>query len=111
MIEVPEIDGLTQARRVGEIEDQARSLIAVTLDVPLSEVAVVIRSVLVGDIDALALAREVEQRRASAASAEQQAAAALRDAVSQLVARDAATRDVGELLGISHQRVSQIASR
>ena len=40
MIHVPEIDQLTQARRVGEIEDMARSLIAVSTDTALSEVRV-----------------------------------------------------------------------
>jgi hypothetical protein len=40
MIYVPEIDQLTQARRVGEIEDMARELIAVSTDTPLSKIRV-----------------------------------------------------------------------
>lgn len=39
MIEVPEVDGLTQARRLDEVEKMAREYIAVTLDLPISQVA------------------------------------------------------------------------
>ncbi len=40
LVEVPAIDGLTQARRLSEAQLMARELIAVTLGVPLSEVDV-----------------------------------------------------------------------
>lgn len=40
MINVPEIDQLTQARNEGEVEEMARDLIAVHQDVPIEEVAV-----------------------------------------------------------------------
>lgn len=44
MIHVPEIDQLTQARRISEIEDMARSLIAISTDTPLTDIAVRITS-------------------------------------------------------------------
>ena len=44
MIRVPDI-GITQARRIGEVEYMARDLIAITLDVPISTVKVRIRVV------------------------------------------------------------------
>lgn len=40
MIHVPEIDQLTQARRISEIEDMARSLVAISIDSPLTDIAV-----------------------------------------------------------------------
>ncbi len=40
MIYVPKIDQLTQARHAGEIEDMARSLIAVSTDQPNDTIAV-----------------------------------------------------------------------
>jgi hypothetical protein len=40
MIYVPEIDELTQARHVGETEDMARSLIAVSAQTPIADVGV-----------------------------------------------------------------------
>jgi len=37
---VPEIDQITRARRISEIEETARSLIAITIDTPLADVRV-----------------------------------------------------------------------
>ena len=45
MISVPEIDGVTQARKLEEVEVMARDLIAITLDVELDEVAVEISGI------------------------------------------------------------------
>lgn len=40
MIDIPEIDALTQARDEGEVELMARQLVAVTKDIPLSDAEV-----------------------------------------------------------------------
>jgi hypothetical protein len=40
MIRIPELDGLTQARWPGEIEDMARSYIAVSTGQPIDNIAV-----------------------------------------------------------------------
>jgi hypothetical protein len=40
MIRVPELDGLTQALHPGEIEDMARSYIAVSTDQPIDTITV-----------------------------------------------------------------------
>jgi hypothetical protein len=40
MIRIPEIDELTQARWPGEIDDMARSLIAVSTGRPIRDIAV-----------------------------------------------------------------------
>jgi len=40
MIHVPAIDGLTQSERLPDAELMARELIAVTLDIPIDEIAV-----------------------------------------------------------------------
>ena len=42
-IHIPELDGLTQARNEGEIEEMARDYIAVTTDTPIAEVHVRIK--------------------------------------------------------------------
>ena len=49
-IQVPQVGGHTQARRLSEIEPMARELIAVTLDVPLSAVAVEVKITKVGSV-------------------------------------------------------------
>ena len=38
IIHIPVLDGLTQARFPGEIEDMARDYIAVTTDTPIEEI-------------------------------------------------------------------------
>lgn len=50
-IQVPEVGGHTQARRLADIQTMARELIAVTLDVPLSAVAVTITTTKVGAVE------------------------------------------------------------
>ena len=109
MIEVPVIDALTQARRVSEIKDQAVSLIASSLDVPASQVEIKVVSMKIDDVDALALVEHVKAAREAAEKAEAQARAETREAVRTLTEHDAPMRDVGELLGVSHQRVAQLA--
>ena len=42
MLSVPDIDGLTQVRRIEDAELMARELIAVTLDIRLEDVAVTV---------------------------------------------------------------------
>ena len=40
MVDIPELDGLTQARSLGEGETMAREWIALTVDRPIEEIAV-----------------------------------------------------------------------
>lgn len=40
IVTVPSVDGVTQARRLGDVESMARELVAVTLDVPLDQVEI-----------------------------------------------------------------------
>lgn len=111
MIEVPAIDGLTQARRVSEVEDQARSLIATMLDVPLSKVELGRVSLdIPGAGDVSAAVAEMSHQKAIAAEAEEMAAKMMRDAAWALVGAEVPLRDVGSILGVSHQRVAQILS-
>lgn len=111
MIRVPDIDGLTQARRLSEVEDMARSLIAVTLDVPAEEFAVRV------ELEAIEDMRVTERLDALHAEedAAQRAQARYRDNQRQL-ARDLASkgvtvRDVGSVLGVSFQRAQQLISQ
>lgn len=109
MISVPEIEGLTQARRLADVEQIARELIAVTLDVRLSEVAV---DVAFGDIDGIPVGsciQTISSEKAEAARLEEDAAAKTRTLVKDLVAHNVPLRDIGTMLGISFQRVHQLA--
>lgn len=111
MIHVPAIDGLTQARRIGEVEDMARSLIAVTTDTPVTDISVRVVSITVpehGDI--AAEAAHVRTLRTQAAAADLAAAAGSSSYARQLTKAGVPVRDIAELLDISPQRVSQLAN-
>jgi hypothetical protein len=110
LISVPEIDELTQARRLAEVEKMARDLIAITLDIRLSEVAV---DITFGDIDGISVSSRIQtikSEKEHAAQLEQDAAAQTQTLVKELVAHNVPLRDIGAMLGLSFQRVHQLAA-
>lgn len=110
MIEVPAIDGLTQARRISEIEEMARSLIAVTLDVPQSHVELGETHITVPGLgDVTDYPRDIAAARAEAEAAEAKAAKELQEKAHALVDADVPLRDAATMLGVSYQRVHQLA--
>ncbi len=111
MISVPEIGGLTQARRIGEIEEMARSLIAVSTGTPVAEVSVrVARIAIPGNSDIASAAEHVRQLRSDAAGAEARAVRESGDFAAMLTAAGIPVRDTAALIGVSPQRVSQLAA-
>lgn len=111
MVAIPELDGLTQARRLSEAELMAREYIAVTLDVPLEDVAVDVHVEKVGPVtnieDRIAA---IEAERAKAAELERQATAEAAQLAKDLAAAKVPLRDVGSILGVSHQRAHQLVN-
>jgi predicted RNase H-like HicB family nuclease len=102
-ISVPEIKGLhSQARRLDQVEDMARDAIALMLDVPAESFAVEVRPELPP-----AAARAVEARRA-AKDAAKEAEEGTTQAVRELLDDGFTVRDIGAMLGLSPQRISQI---
>ncbi|MFP1155534.1 HicB family toxin-antitoxin system [Mycobacterium sherrisii] len=111
MISVPEIDGITQARRISEIEEMARSLIAISTDQPLSGIAVNIASIDVPGIgDIQGGAAHLIQQRAELAAAAKSAQRSTGAFVNALTAAGIPVRDAGELLDLSPQRISQLTN-
>lgn len=111
MIVVPELGQITQARRISEIEDMARSLIAVSTDAPMSEVAVQVTSITLADgDDILGSAEEIQQLRRQAHSLEATAADAARAYALKLTAAGIPVRDAATLLHVSPQRISQLTN-
>ena len=109
-ISVPALRGVfSQAKRLDRVEKTAREAIAMMLDVDESEVGPI-------EVDVIPPAGTAElldeaRRSASVASDAAAAAARARREAAQLLSRAGLpTRDIGELLGVSHQRVSQILS-
>lgn len=111
MINVPEIDQLTQARRISEIEDMARSLIAISTDTPAENITVQIHTIDVPGLgDIAAAARKISEERNAAACAAVVAQHHTADYARILANAGVPVRDAAEILGISPQRVSQLAN-
>ena len=109
-VEIPQLDGVTQAARLAGVAAEARDYIAVTLDVPPSSVDV---RVIVDDTPH---ARDVQARSERILATRQQAealeAVAIEDAqalVRELTRDGVPMRDIATLVGVSFQRVSQLA--
>lgn len=106
LVWVPEIERVTQARNLREVEPMARDLVAMMLEVAPDSFELAIRIKLPGDatehLQAAERLREESARANSAAAEEARAAAqALADAGLPL-------RDIGIALGVSHQRAHQL---
>lgn len=108
MVEVPELDGLTQARRLSEAGQMATEWIALSLDLPLSEVEVNIIEVDVAGLDAQAAGELVIRLREDVRQIEALISGVTSATAKRLVGEGVPTRDVAEILGLSHQRISQI---
>ena len=111
MVEIPEITGLTQARRIGEVEEMARSLIAVSTGSRPEDVGIRITGVQAGALGDIAQsAREVTQLREQAREVESHASQAFRSLIRSLSDHGIPVRDTATLLQVSPQRVSQLSS-
>jgi hypothetical protein len=107
LVHVPEVDRWTQARSLAEIEPMARDLAAIITGEAADAIRVVVEVELPTSVRAHL--EEVERARESEAAARTRGAAELRRAVRELRDARISLREIGKLLGISHQRVSQLA--
>lgn len=108
-VDVPEVPGVfTQVRRLDQVADQVAAAVATMLeDITAADVEV--------SLDAkTAFAQQVEQALLAseeAARAQARASGLMRQVVHGLRTEEAlSVRDVATLLGVSHQRVSQLSS-
>jgi len=110
-IQVPEVGGHTQARRLADIETMARELIAVTLDVPLSAVAVAVTITKVGSVENVSeRAAAIKEARRQAAELEQWQLAQASQLAHELTDAAVPLRDIGTILDVSFQRVHQLTA-
>lgn len=111
MIHVPDIDGLTQARRLSEVEEMARSLIAISTDARLDDVAVDVVTIRLDSphfAELLGRAESIKDRRGQIRNLEESVMRDSREFAYYLNADGVPVRDIAELLGVSPQRVSQL---
>lgn len=110
MVSIPELDGLTQARRLGETEQMAREFIAVTTGQPIEEVSVELTINVPGVENAGTRADAIRRERAEAAALEARAIAESKRLAQDLAAKSVPVRDIGEILGVTFQRASQLVN-
>lgn len=112
MISIPELNELTQARRLGEVEKMARELIAITLDVPISTIEVDVDVIAAGHVTNVSgKAKQIRQEREQAAQMERSARQHAEQFARELAAEDVPVRDIGAVLGVSYQRAHQLISK
>ena len=109
-VEVPEIPGVfTQAKRLDQVEAMVADAVALMEDVKAESVEVTIEPVLPGRVnahlhEAKSLLRQAARLQADASAMTRELVAELRDE------QGLSVRDVGVLLGVSAQRVSQLTA-
>jgi predicted XRE-type DNA-binding protein len=109
MITIPALDAVTQARSIKEVQLMATEVVAALLDVDPGEVSVSLTYELPAAV--ASTWREAEALRAQAEEVEERAAALRRDAVRALLAETHMSQsEAGVVLGLSKQRVQQLAS-
>lgn len=107
LVHVPEIDRWTQARTIVEIESMARDLAAIMTNAAPDSIRVIVDVELPTSVQAHL--DEVERARMTETAARTRGAEELRRAVRELREAGISVRDVGKLMGISHQRASQLS--
>lgn len=109
MVDVPGV-GLTQARRLGEVETMARNLVAVVQDVDEADVVVEVRYAPVEGLDIAGRLKAIEEDRRLAAEYDRRVREQTRDLARALAERHVPQRDIGAVLGVSGQRANQLLS-
>ncbi|KQR94174.1 MAG: hypothetical protein J0I33_00030 [Microbacterium ginsengisoli] len=110
MIRIPDLDGLTQTRRLGDAESTAREYIAATLDVAPDDIAVTVTVSDVNGLDVLAETHAISAARSDAAALERAASDRAVSLAKRLAAAEIPVRDIGTIMGVSHQRAAQLVN-
>lgn len=108
-VRVPELDTVGQARTLVEVEDVAKEIVGLYLDVEPASVSVSVTVELPEKVTALwheATQRENEAREAASGAAKMR-----RDAVRALTDLGITQADAARALGLSPQRIHQLVTR
>lgn len=108
-IEVPEVEGArSQARRLDQVAEMAAEAVATMLDIEPGDVTV---TDVAPVLDGFAEVHRATEAARIAREAQLEATKRAGQAVRTLLDSGMSMRDVGVLMGITHQRVWQIAHR
>ncbi|AKN59746.1 transcriptional regulator [Corynebacterium pseudotuberculosis] len=106
LIERPNI--LTQTRRLDQIPDMVRDALKLFPEIEPHPETVTINVVVVGEIESQ-VAKTLELRN-RAAKAQEEATASMRSTAKALHDQGLTYRDVGQLLGVTHQTAKNLAT-
>ena len=111
MIAVPELDALTQARRIDDVPTMAKELIALETGVALAEVDID-QSIQLepGGEDLAVRVADIKAQRARVTEEEVRVKAAAQEFAKKLASAQVPVRDIGSLLGVTFQRASQLVN-
>ena len=108
-VSVPEVDGLfTQTRRLDQIPAMVRDALTLFPELGIDPADTEINVVPTGDLRHVA--DEIRALRESAEQAQSRATAAMRSGARTMKNEGLSYRDIGAILGISHQRAQQLAT-
>jgi hypothetical protein len=107
-VEVLELGFFTQARRLDQVEEMARDAIALTLEVAPDSFEVTVVPEMPAKVQAIL--DDVRASREAAQHASELASMKAREAARILHEEGMPLRDVGRVLGVSHQRAHQLVS-
>lgn len=110
MVAIPEIEGLTQARRLSEAHEMARDYIAVALDMPVADVKVRMTIADIADIHVRETLTDIRNTREEAEALEAEARVRAEMLAKRLARAEVPVRDIGTLMGISFQRAHQLVT-
>lgn len=109
MVSIPEVNGLTQARTIKEAHDMARDYIAVTLDVPAQSFNIHVHAETIGTVEHVTqLLEDIKIARAQAEALDRKATEDARALARALAAQELPLREIGAVMGVSHQRADQL---
>lgn len=109
-LEAPEVPGASsRARRLDQAEAAAREAIAVLLDVPADSFAVALEPELEGPSGELLHVARLARERAELA--QEEARATTIAAVQTFAGQGMTVRDIGRLIGVSHQQAAKLLRR
>jgi predicted RNase H-like HicB family nuclease len=109
-LEVPEVPGATsRARRLDQAEGAAREAIAVLLDVPADGFGVEVEPELEGPSGELLHVARLARERAELA--QEEARTKTIAAVRTFAGQGMTVRDIGRLIGVSHQQAAKLLRR
>ena len=110
MVRIPEIGGLTQARRLSEAKPMASSLIAITLNIPADSFDVDVEVEKVGTVQVAERAARLRSAREAATRLEREVQNDAESLARDLANEGLPLRDIGDILGISYQRAHQLVA-